>query len=89
MKKKGADNPITVNREYLSVSEVSIYTGISERLLRDFLKDHLHPIPHYRVGKTGRIIKMKKDEIDVWIRSFKVQMDALDIDSFVKDLIRD
>jgi len=63
----------TVAREYLKVSELAQYTGISDRTLWDLLKDPVNPIPHYRVGAAGRIVRIKKSEFDEWMRNQKVR----------------
>ena len=63
----------TVAREYLKVSELAQYTGISDRTLWDLLKDPVNPIPHYRVGAAGRIVRIKKSEFDEWMRNQKAR----------------
>jgi len=57
-----------VEREYLKVSELAQYTGISDRTLWDLLKDPVNPIPHYRIGTAGRIVRIKKSDFDQWMR---------------------
>ncbi len=58
-----------VMREYYSISNLSEYTGISGRTLRDLLHCPSNPIPHYRIGSTGRILRIKKAEFDDWMMS--------------------
>ncbi len=67
----------TVDREYLKVSELAQYAGISDRTLWDLLKDPVNPIPHYRVGAAGRIVRIKKSEFDQWMREQKVSESSL------------
>jgi excisionase family DNA binding protein len=50
-------------REYMSVRELSEYTGICVRSLRDMLNASLNPIPAYRFGGS---IKVKRSEFDEW-----------------------
>jgi excisionase family DNA binding protein len=57
-----------VEREYLKVSELAEYSGISNRTIWDLLKDPINPIPHYRVGAAGRIVRIKKTDFDEWMR---------------------
>lgn len=76
----------TVEREYLKVSELAQYAGISDRTLWDLLKDPVNPIPHYRVGPAGRIVRIKKSEFDEWIRSQKVREANL-VDDVLKGLL--
>jgi excisionase family DNA binding protein len=66
-----------VEREYLKVSELAQYTGISDRTLWDLLKDPVNPIPHYRIGAAGRIVRIKKSEFDQWMREQKVREGSL------------
>ena len=56
-------------REYFKVSELSEYSGISDRTLWDLLKDPVNPIPHYRIGAAGRIVRIKKSEFDQWMQT--------------------
>jgi len=57
-----------MEREYLKVSELAQYTGISERTLWDLLKDPVDPIPHYRIGATRVIVRIKKSDFDQWVQ---------------------
>ncbi len=66
-----------VTREYFKVSELAEYAGISDRTLWDLLKDPVNPIPHYRVGAAGRIVRIKKSEFDEWMRNQMVREDSL------------
>lgn len=84
---KNKDFSSDVNREYFSVTEVAEYTGMGVRTIRGFLNDPMNHLPHYRVGTAGRIIRIKRDELDNWIRSFKVNSEGIDIDELVNDLI--
>ena len=56
-----------IEKEYLSIRELSEYTGISQRTLWDLLKDPVNPIPHFRIGSAGRIVRVKKSEFDQWM----------------------
>jgi excisionase family DNA binding protein len=67
----------TVEREYLKISELAQYAGISDRTLWDLLKDPVNPIPHYRVGAAGRIVRIKKSEFDEWMRNQRVREGSL------------
>ena len=88
IKKNNKGNiPTTVHKAYFSLSETAFYTGISERLLRDLLKSPINPIPHFRIGSAGRIIRLKKADIDSWFESFK-STSQIDIDTIVNELIK-
>jgi excisionase family DNA binding protein len=58
-----------VQREYLSIRDLSEYTGVSQRTLWDLLKNPVNPIPHFRIGSAGRIVRVKKSEFDQWMRT--------------------
>jgi len=58
-----------IKKEYLNIADLSKYSGISQRTLWDLLKDPVNPIPHFRVGSTGRIVRVKRSEFDLWMES--------------------
>ena len=77
---------IRIPREYFKVSELAQYTGISDRTLWDLLKDPVNPIPHYRVGAAGRIVRIKKSEFDQWMREQKVRESSL-VDNVLEGIL--
>jgi len=76
-----------VQKEYFSISDLSDYTGISERTLRDFIKDPLNPIPFFRVGPAGRIILIKRSEFDQWMKSQRATQDNR-IDELIAEVLQ-
>jgi excisionase family DNA binding protein len=76
-----------VEREYLKVSELAQYAGISDRTLWDMLKDPVNPIPHYRVGAAGRIVRIKKSEFDQWMREQKIRYGSL-VDEVLEEILK-
>jgi excisionase family DNA binding protein len=58
-----------INKEYFSIRDLSEYTGVSQRTLWDLLKDPVNPIPHFRIGSAGRIVRVKRSEFDQWMRT--------------------
>ena len=36
-----------------------------------FSKNAINPIPHFRVGVAGRIIRIKKSEFDQWMETHR------------------
>ena len=74
-----------VNREYFKVSELAEYSGISDRTLWDLLKDPVNPIPHYRIGAAGRIVRVRRSEFDDWMKSQRTDKN-LDIDKMVDEI---
>ena len=60
-----------VQREYLSIRDLSEYTGVSQRTLWDLLKNPVNPIPHFRIGSAGRIVRVKRSEFNQWMQTQK------------------
>jgi excisionase family DNA binding protein len=60
-----------MQREYFSIAELSEYSGVSQRTLWDLLKDPVNPVPHFRIGPAGRIVRVKKSEFDQWMLTQK------------------
>ena len=76
-----------VHQEYFSISDLAKYSGISQRTLWDLLKDSINPIPHFRIGAAGRIVRVKKSEFDEWIQTQKVGDPQL-IDQIVDEVLK-
>ena len=75
-----------IKKEYLSILELSEYSGISQRTLWDLLKDPVNPIPHFRVGSAGRIVRVKRSEFDQWMQTQKSN-DIKLIDQIVDEIL--
>ena len=76
-----------VGKEYLTVTETSDYCGISPRTLWDLLKDTVNPIPFYRVGTAGRIIRIKKSEFDEWMNSQRAGQNN-ELDAIISEVLK-
>ena len=55
-----------MEKEFLSIDDVSKYLGIKRSTL--YLKVERYEIPFYRFG---RLIRFKKEDLDLWIEHFK------------------
>jgi excisionase family DNA binding protein len=75
-----------IKKEYFSIIELSEYSGISQRTLWDLLKDPVNPIPHFRVGSAGRIVRVKRSEFDQWMQTQK-SSDINLIDRIVEEIL--
>ena len=75
-----------IKKEYFSIIELSEYSGISQRTLWDLLKDPVNPIPHFRVGSAGRIVRVKRSEFDQWMQTQKPR-DINMIDQIVDEIL--
>lgn len=80
------NNNQIVQREYFSVKELAVYSGISERTLWDLLKNPVNPIPCFRMGSTGRIVRVKKTDFDDWAKKQK-EVNCTKIDQLVNDVL--
>ena len=76
-----------VAREYFKVSELAEYSGISDRTLWSLLKDPVNPIPHFRVGAAGRIVRVKKSDFDQWMREQMVSENSL-VDDVLGEILK-
>jgi len=74
-----------VKREYFKVSELAEYSGISDRTLWDLLKDPVNPIPHYRIGAAGRIVRVRRSDFDDWMDTQRPR-NIKDIDKIVDEI---
>ena len=54
---------------YLSIGELSTYSGLSPRYLRGALSHPVHPLPHYHVGRR---VLVRRCDFDDWIERYKV-----------------
>ena len=50
----------------------------------DLLKDPVNPIPHYRIGAAGRIVRIKKSEFDQWMQKQMIRESSL-VDGVLED----
>ncbi len=71
---------------YLSLRDLSTYSGISVRKLRAHLKDPTHPLPCFRVG--GGKLLVRRSDFDAWMVRFRTIGDA-DLDAMVHEVLRD
>ncbi len=75
-----------IQREYLTVTQLSEYSGISKRTLWDFLKNPINPIPHFRVGAAGRIVRVKRSDFDQWMETQRADQKT-DVDQIVDGIL--
>jgi len=71
---------------YLSVTEAADYLRVSDRLMRGLLIDPVKPLPHFRIGNAGRLIRIRKTDIDVWVENFRPTSE-INIDEIVAELM--
>lgn len=56
--------------EYLTLAELSAYSGIAERTLRAYSRRSRDPLPTYQLVRAGKI-RVKRAEFDSWMAQFK------------------
>lgn len=74
-----------VSPTYFSLRALAVYSGLSNRTLREYLHDRVHPLPHFRVG--GKIL-VKRDDFDQWVTRFRRVTPCIDVESIVDDVMR-
>ena len=75
-----------LNDRYMSLDELSAYSGLSVRKLRDHLRDPEHPLPCYRPG--AKKVVVKRSEFDRWMEAFRWEGNP-DLDEIVSGIMRD
>jgi excisionase family DNA binding protein len=66
---------------YLSLEQLTAYSGLSRRMLEKYLVDPVHPLPHYRFGRR---IEIKRSEFDAWARAHhRVAREPIDVRALV------
>ncbi|MDM8535993.1 helix-turn-helix domain-containing protein [Desulfobacterales bacterium HSG17] len=76
-----------IYQEYLSISDLEIYSGISRRTLWDLVYNPINPIPHFRIGAAGRLVRVKRQDFDQWIKGYKADNIKVDIDDIVNEIL--
>jgi len=70
---------------FLSLRALATYSGLSVRILRGYLTDPAHSLPHYRIG--GKIV-VRRSEYDAWAAQFKALRDQ-SVEQIVADVLAD
>jgi excisionase family DNA binding protein len=70
---------------YLSLRALGVYSGLSNRTLREYLHDRVHPLSFYKVG--GKIVVNRK-EFNQWMTQFRRVTAAVDVGAIVDDVMR-
>jgi excisionase family DNA binding protein len=70
---------------YMSLHDLSAYSGMSKRRLRQALADPVHPLPHYRPG--GGKVLVRRSEFDQWLARFR--RDRSDVDRLLSEITKE
>lgn len=77
---------MSVAPEYLPLSDLASYCGLSVKTLRRYLRDPVSPLPHYQPASK---IVVRVSEFHAWMARFQhVDTGALDalVDGILKDV---
>lgn len=74
-----------MEKQFLTIKEAAQYGSISRRTLHKFLNDPIHPLPHFRLGTTGRMVRVRKEELENWMENFRINS-KINIDKLLNDL---
>lgn len=76
-----------IDREWLSIRQLTEYAAISERTLREWLHRDKDPLPAVRVD--GKIL-VRRSRFDAWLERHRIQSSSsVDVDAIVNGLLRD
>lgn len=65
-------NGENVKKEYMTLSELSDYSGISIKSLRLYINSNrIESLPHFRIGTRGKIL-VKVNDFNQWMEQYKV-----------------
>ena len=73
-----------VNREYLTLRDLAIYSGLSARTIRGYLHRPVQPLPYYQVDKK---ILVRRLEFDAWLAQYRRARDGADIGQLVEEAL--
>jgi excisionase family DNA binding protein len=74
-----------IDREWLSLSQLTAYADVSERTLRSWIR---HPIGPLSAVQVGGEILVRRAEFDAWLQRHRVRAnDSVDIHGIVDDLM--
>jgi hypothetical protein len=59
-----------IHKGYFTLPELSAFSGLGIRFLRDTLKHPGHPLPHFRL--SNKTIIVSRLEFAEWLESFRV-----------------
>ncbi len=70
--------------EYLSVRQLSAYSGLSVRTLRNYLVHPVTPLPYFRVCRK---ILVRRSDFDAWLSRYGHAEQPEDLDALVNDVL--
>lgn len=59
-----------IHPEYFTIPQLSAFSGLGQRFLRDSLKHPEHPLPHFRLN--SKTILISREDLAEWLEHFRV-----------------
>lgn len=63
-----------IHKDYFTLPQLSAFSGLGIRFLRDALKDPDHPLPHFRLN--SKTILVSRLEFAEWLEKFRADNDG-------------
>jgi hypothetical protein len=77
---------VQIDREWLSLRQLTEYAAVSERTLRDWMHRQPDPLPAVQVD--GKIL-VRRPQFDAWLEQHRIKaLQSVDVDAIVSDLVR-
>lgn len=70
---------------FLSLAQLTAYSSLSVRTLRHYLRDPVHPLPHYRSPGGGKVL-VSMPEFDLWFAEYR-ELGSDDVKRVVSDVV--
>ena len=58
-----------IHPEYFTIPQLSVFSGLGPRFLRDSLKHPEHPLPHFRLN--SKTILISREDLAEWLEHFR------------------
>ena len=76
----------TFDDAYLSLRDLSSYAGMSISTLEKFIRDAVHPLPHYRFKS---VVCVRRSEFDAWAAAHHhIAPAGVDVEALVEERLR-
>lgn len=75
-----------ISKEYFNLSELSHYSGLRIRFLREAIKNSDHPLPHFRLN--NKTILVSRREFAEWLEHFRAG-DQSEVDKIASEVLED
>jgi hypothetical protein len=75
----------TIERQWLSLQELTVYASVSERTLREWLHRSNDPLPGVCV--RGKIL-VSRFQFDAWLERHRIRPESIDVGKIVDDVLK-